>query len=1340
MGNQITVKVDDILNINTDKRQDNDERNKAETNPLLSEVSVTSDGKNIDNRFISALTGKIAASDLAKRREKFSSSKKNSFDDSFFTTNTSSNSSNSSNNNNNSNSRAPFQQGDDTIYRDSVSSNNTSSSRSQSLTTSETRHDLATRMFRDNTASTLRSIDRYDDVSDIDRRENLFQTFLNSQPQECVKEFTADKDFWLQCLVFCEFDSLMSLNELVADRPIDNRLHSFRLLVWAVRRNSVAVVRSLFERYWPEDAKENDIAVILGEVMRTKRDTVAKLMYLIVDWGFDPYVSDALPICYCIKYGGKGNELLRTLIDDCGVEPRGAALHVAIKCNNMQAAMFLLERGVKAEKMLLDPSGHLNYYTTHYATLLRHVTSQGRPDFMQTLLAAINNCSPDSMNAIINAKNEEHKSCLLIAVEYGTSERRRGESDDDVDRRTEQSRDMVDLLLDHGACVMSTNRNNETSLHVAVRVDNVKAAGVLRRHRMYEEQMAARDRTDLTPLLTSAAHGTHKCFNSIAPLMLAKRHHFTVSDKRQRTIVHLAVENVSTGQHVYDVPGVIEQTFLKQVLRADPDCLDRQDCDGNTPLDLATARQDGGIVDMLLRRADPTDKTRCSSFLKAASRGKLETCQMILQVTNSTCLRSPDSEGNSGLHLAALNGHLDIVIYLASTVTDNVFHKFLKYLSVTTYYLAYYQNHNEQTPLHLAAAEGQLEVVRYLIRDRPGEERVNQVDSVGLTPLHYAAMNNRVDVVQLLLQQRGCVAKRDILGRNVLDVAIDGGCYEVCCAILRADKKQRYEALENEIYYDDDNIVHPELLSEEQLALLRISELPKVKCKHTPLRRMIEKMPDLASFLFELCTTHETDRIVYDVEFLCDSGRREGRRNRMCEKDNHPLTLMIRNNRVDLLHHPLVTALIYQKSKVPLTLYLMFVLMYILLVSSITAYVTCFDMPPSVNWTACEAGIVYIDSEIHTRRMLFRISTWLFIIVGINVEIVQMCTIKKRYLGEWHHLLTNTLDWFCYVSMILVTYDFSECGALTEWQWQLSAFCILGSWVNVVILLSRIPSCGIYVIMLMQVAKTFLKFFIILFFSLLAFSFAFYVLLQNQTAFSSPLDAVVKTAVMITGDQNFDEIFYSYVHSDEYPDQIFYKKSTYVVYILFLVSVAIVVLNLLVGLAVGDISTLTRSAKFERLKLTVDLMLDVELQNEPKYLRLRTVYETKSKAGDSDFEQQAGLMTALVKGLKTALFYDTKRPELCEFGQLTKKIKEHATAERIMFKKEVSEENQQLRRTMGEKMLAETNQLKEHIKQFKTDISEQVLYETGRLRDEMSLLRSEMRQILQALNKIPTTD
>ena len=63
------------------------------------------------------------------------------------------------------------------------------------------------------------------------------------------------------------------------------------------------------------------------------------------------------------------------------------------------------------------------------------------------------------------------------------------------------------------------------------------------------------------------------------------------------------------------------------------------------------------------------------------------------------------------------------------------------------------KNRLDRTPLHLAALNGHLEIVKFLVKDC--EADVNKTNKWDKTPLHYAAEEGRIDVVQFLVQDCG---------------------------------------------------------------------------------------------------------------------------------------------------------------------------------------------------------------------------------------------------------------------------------------------------------------------------------------------------------------------------------------------------------------------------------------------------------------------------------------------------------------------------------------------------------------------------------------------------------
>ncbi|CAK4162227.1 unnamed protein product, partial [Aphanomyces euteiches] len=122
------------------------------------------------------------------------------------------------------------------------------------------------------------------------------------------------------------------------------------------------------------------------------------------------------------------------------------------------------------------------------------------------------------------------------------------------------------------------------------------------------------------------------------------------------------------------------------------------------------------------------------TLYEAAPDGRLD---LIREMGQSVALLVKDSNGNTPLHAAARNGHVEIVMELLSRGAD-----------------VNLQNKHGQTALHEAVNNRDFDVVKTLVDNGA---LVDIADSTGGTPLHEAAENGHADITTLLLEHKAQV-------------------------------------------------------------------------------------------------------------------------------------------------------------------------------------------------------------------------------------------------------------------------------------------------------------------------------------------------------------------------------------------------------------------------------------------------------------------------------------------------------------------------------------------------------------------------------------------------------
>ncbi|KAJ8026613.1 Transient receptor potential cation channel subfamily A member 1-like [Holothuria leucospilota] len=859
----------------------------------------------------------------------------------------------------------------------------------------------------------------------------------------------------------------------------------------------------------------------------------------------------------------------------CKDDERNTPLHLACLSGYADIVKLLFSAGVKQKKlkrMLKDTE------CNNHGTPLHLAVDNGKNEIIELCL---------QHNADVNAICGRRNTPLHAACDSNNI-------------------DTVKLLLNHGASVNGGNVDQTTPLHKACLTNRFEVVDLLLQKGADIER---RQKNSFTPLLIAARQGHADTIR----VLLKHKADITVRDKHNKTAVFWASEQ-----------GKVEALKVSPML-----LFKYSSCtDGQNKSNLIMIIKERSIFYQVLLQHDGSkallsvrDKHSSTPLHIASKKGFLEIIKEFLR-RDENSKNNEDKTSNTPLHHAALEGHDKAVSCLINAGAD-----------------IHSRNQLLWTPLECAASRGRVECASVLLG---AGCPANPLEKIKITPLHLASKNGHLNMVKLLLKWQADVSFNDINDKNSLDLAIENGHRDVALVFIR--HKNWKQALSSE------------------------RKDPISKRRVTPMRKLIENMPDVAQEVLNRCSEengeskdHPEYSITFDFEFLDDmfshwadkdaqdpfsaDGALSSDATPYTYKDeilktNHPLNMMVKLKRETLVSHPLIITLLSHKwDTFGRKFYYASLFIYLIFLMFFTGFILVNPPPYFVFDTLNNGTIVwygtgqerFVNGFSRATQVLFgEIGPWMiitFACINLLKELLQMYGMQLAYL-TW----TNLMEWVIYTFAIILALPLSGieyAEGLTlryDWQWQCGAFGIFLAWLNLVLFLQNMDQLGIYVVMFTDIFKTFLNFFVIFALLIVSFAMAFYALLMNQEPFNRIQYSLVKTFVMMLGETYFDDIFHArdYLNSDnEFPGSdgyflttLFYRGTTYTVFVLFLIIASILLMNLLVGLAVDDIKGVRDRAELKRFGMQVELALEVQ-EALPMFIwrnsivKYKTIYPNK---------------------------------------------------------------------------------------------------------------------------------
>ncbi|EZA55979.1 transient receptor potential channel pyrexia-like [Ooceraea biroi] len=546
----------------------------------------------------------------------------------------------------------------------------------------------------------------------------------------------------------------------------------------------------------------------------------------------------------------------------------------------------------------------------------------------------------------------------------------------------------------------------------------------------------------------------------------------------------------------------------------------------------------------------------------------------------------PTRKKDTALHLSAEGGYADNLILLIKANAN-----------------LQLKNHRGHTALHLAARSHSLECMEILLKGRADP---NVEDDEGRTPLHLALGKSLMtdDITELLLKWKANVNKADKYGYTPLHIAASNELSS-CVDLL--------------IKYEAD-------LSARTIG--GNSALSIVLRKTPTSLDVFERRLDASLVLSR--QGFIAGELELQLDFRPLLKNRQNRHARSPEISY--LNTFVKEGYKEILEHPLCQSFLHLKWHKIRKYYaarLLFYLIYVLIFTSwvITALAhDCYnqshkkDKNISVNINETLINETYRngtninETDINETlcanttgiyRFLYNNPTVLdvqwYVLAALTVlEALRKFIVIPSYRSVRQFLMQmeNLVEWCVILSVFAISFIYTR--ETYFWQSHLGALAVLCGWSNLMLMIGQLPVFGAYVAMFTSVQAQVFKLLLAYACLLIGFTASFCVIFPHSKSFNSPHIGLIKVLAMMTGELNFDDLFFSpdkggALDNIEGASWILLKISVQISFVLFLLFVTIVLMNLLIGIAVHDIKGLQKTAGLAKLVRQTKLIHDVEI-------------------------------------------------------------------------------------------------------------------------------------------------
>ncbi|XP_012535807.1 transient receptor potential channel pyrexia isoform X1 [Monomorium pharaonis] len=449
------------------------------------------------------------------------------------------------------------------------------------------------------------------------------------------------------------------------------------------------------------------------------------------------------------------------------------------------------------------------------------------------------------------------------------------------------------------------------------------------------------------------------------------------------------------------------------------------------------------------------------------------------------------------------------------------------------------------TALHHAAMLGSAEATKILLSN--GAWPMYKCKSSGSTPLHIAASTGNIETLMVLIEAMQChnIDTRDQINRTALHRASYRGHRE-CVRALISHGANLAAVTKTGITVVDAIFAH---ISRPFAFLTDVLD----SCVRTTNNSPSEKYENITVDFGILAPKHQMQMAVVTAVTAAASDIRQ----------------------LAILQHPLVETFLRLKWARLRILFFLLILVHLSFVISLSVYAIMF---------------AHNDADHMVTRRILAICSCILLFHN-TIQVVLEPRHYLRQLETWLSLICAVLSLITSIAgeFVKCSKEEIESRHCVHWVLHSISIAILLSWMQMMLLIGRVPMWGYYALMFSTVLKNILKVLLAFGYLIVGFALSFVVLFHGNDQFHNVWRSIVRTVVMMMGEYEYEELF-----NTENDKGTFLPITSRIVFFIFIMLASIVLINLMIGLAVNDIQGLEKEGHIRRLLKQAEFVAHLE--------------------------------------------------------------------------------------------------------------------------------------------------